>query len=1414
VWEDAPTSKVARFSFGLALVLVLASVACAQVKVEKTGESTWVLENAALRVTLDAQAAAFNVLDKRCGQEWTATTKRPVAPTAWAAPEATETVKLDGTVGQDEWPAPRVALGAADVTEGRERPSADDLSGYFHLAWRAGGPLIALSVRDDKVFFPAAGEEHWWEWDSVEFWLGDQQYALVPAPPGGAVLAMGKGEVEGAQVLSRRVDGGWEAEFSLPWPGGKSPGAQVLPFALGINDADSDEGLRHYQLYFPRAWRHSAPETFARTTFAATGQEPKAAETPPVFLTAVEPLAQGDGLRATAPACSVTGRHIWEGTVTLRIEEPADLVVEVDREPRDFDTQRFTVLAPINAAEPAEVFGARYCDGIAVRDDDARFRGQTWGLDMPWIGYGLASGRGYTLMLEDPDDAYFVLETRGPDLRLVPTPYHDGEKGKFGYARHVRYGFLEDGGFVAMCKWYRAYAARTGVLKTLREKMRVRPQLDRMAGAPDFWGGTPALCVEMRRWGIRHAIVNGVWNAEDMERVKSLGYLVSRYDNYEDMLEGDPSEMEKGHIPQDVVKNADGSPMTAWLTFDKKTQFMKRCSMLYPEVARLQVPKDLAVHPYNARFIDVTTACGLRECHDEVHPCTRREDREARQKLADYMSGELKLVLGGEHGRWWGVPHYDYWEGMQSGGFYSWPAGHVGINLPEKREDIGEMYLEFGLGEQRRVPLWELTFGDCTLSTWYWGDSTGHLYKVAPELADKKDCYNLLYGTVPLYWLSQPYSFRWSDSALRLKLLDSYFVTCPVQEQVAFSEMTDYRYLTEDRRVHRSTFANGFTITANFGEEPYVARAGGKEYVLPQHGFLATGEGTLAYRALVDGRPVTWVQTPTALYSNTGGAQAGNGLLRGAGQAAVEIEEAEGRARIIVMDGEGWQVNLAGWAGGWGRESTRFYAEDDRMGLTEPAETEWEGEWLRVPAGRATTQLLYGKLLARPDLSPGRVRVEPDKALQGQTLRVGVEMRNFGNATAPKAVVALCLDGPGKARELGRKTVDVATAGRARVGFDVATGDLDGPHQLFAVADPDGRVQEISEANNEARTDVVVLANLERWPHKVRLTVDPGGVTRRDFAVETDLDLAAAGAPGDVEMDPASVRVLRVEEGQPVLQMPAQFEPGEGYDGRTNRRGVLRFVDSLYAGRKAEYLVLAGTKAQRTRTTGPIAWDEEAQTVRAPAYEVRFEEGKLADWRSFLPEAPGKPFLQWLAASDQGFGWSREHTVKAEVECLVQGPAMTTVRVHKTLEGDFEYTKTYRFYPRYFVVEAEFNKHPSVWSRAAYWLPCHYGDSAGHRTEIDGQGEAEGVAGQAPGVEWFAAWTDTWAHSAVNLGSPGTNLTYWDAGLLGEVGFSTGETKGLRAAYVLHPGQDGPDFAAEDARALTTPVAVTVGEGE
>jgi len=60
------------------------------------------------------------------------------------------------------------------------------------------------------------------------------------------------------------------------------------------------------------------------------------------------------------------------------------------------------------------------------------------------------------------------------------------------------------------------------------------------------------------------------------------------------------------------------------------------------------------------------------------------------------------------------------------------------------------------------------------------------------------------------------------------RFAQSYKDVCPVVRDVGYAEMTDHRFLTPDRDVQQTQFANGVTITVNFGTKPYRL-PGGKE---------------------------------------------------------------------------------------------------------------------------------------------------------------------------------------------------------------------------------------------------------------------------------------------------------------------------------------------------------------------------------------------------------------------------------------------------------------------------------------------------------------------------------------------------------------------------------------------------------
>lgn len=611
--------------------------------------------------------------------------------------------------------------------------------------------------------------------------------------------------------------------------------------------------------------------------------EPKAPPATPAFRNV---RAQPEGLAFEADFGVSKGKP---NTLLVALRLPdgaADLRVEADMADRATSIDGILFLEPFLLDTPQGAFAvADYSNGHLYPLDLKPWRVPWLGADrlnMPWVGVcDLQRGFGCCVILETSDDAcvesktYRVAERelRAPRVGWLPS------KGAFGYPRRMIYRFTPQGGYVALAKAYRAHAADHGLLVTLEQKAKVNPNVRRLFGAADVWGAADDrnrdFAREARESGLDRMILHGRKPREQMQAAHDAGFLTSEYDNYTDIKPLPPGrepDADEDLLPDHAVLQASGERMKAWLTYDKKTQFMKRCPTFWTPTARLVIPKVLTNHPFLGRFIDVTTAEALYECYDTNHPLTRAEKRRCGEQLLAYVRS-LGLVVGGEHGIWWGVPHLDYIEGMMSSYQFGWPAGH--LIRPKSRDepftgpyktDTWENYDRFGIGHEYRVPLWELVFHDCVVSTWYWGDATDWLLQVEPSNAARKDAFNILYGTVPLLWANKAGSWQTN----RAVFLRSYRHTTWLHRAVATAELLSHECLTPDRAVQRTRFSDGTEVQVNFGPAPREVTLAGRKHLLPQHGFAAKGPRIEQSLELVDGRPVATIKAPGFNHTDVG----------------------------------------------------------------------------------------------------------------------------------------------------------------------------------------------------------------------------------------------------------------------------------------------------------------------------------------------------------------------------------------------------------------------------------------------------------------------------------------------------------------------------------------------------------------
>lgn len=525
-------------------------------------------------------------------------------------------------------------------------------------------------------------------------------------------------------------------------------------------------------------------------------------------------------------------------------------------------TKEIKLPSPFILDDPEGYLVIPHNAGLLFGVNEIEWDGKALGgfMSMPWFGAAdLASGQGYIGIRDTPDDAsYRGSKVKGAVKEVLSVqPSFLPQKGKLGYPRRIVYHFSEKGGYVALAKRYRAYAQEKGLVKTLVEKRKERPNIDRLVGAVNIYCSEFPNVEELKRLGIERAMISG-FSKDNVKKINELGYLSSHYDIYTDLYEpGTPpakwERCEGFSFPKDVIKRADGTNHVGWCPFTdpktgKKHPSYVICWTCGLRTLREKMPKRLAESAFSAYFMDCVTATALYECYDPAHPLTRTTDRETRVRQFGYLSKELGLVVGSEQGRDWAVPVADYFEGvMSTAAFFANPKEIHQIPFVSLKPDPRyARYEEYGANPCRQVPLFQLVYGDCCETTWRWGDNSHRM----PGLWWKKDLLAIVHAAMPTWILWKPQQSLFTNNLDRFK--ECYDNVCRWRRAVGYFEMTNHERLAKDGLVQRSTFANGASVTVNFAKESRTLADG---IAMPARSFLIRGDAS-QLAGLPVGKPV------------------------------------------------------------------------------------------------------------------------------------------------------------------------------------------------------------------------------------------------------------------------------------------------------------------------------------------------------------------------------------------------------------------------------------------------------------------------------------------------------------------------------------------------------------------------------
>ncbi len=229
---------------------------------------------------------------------------------------------------------------------------------------------------------------------------------------------------------------------------------------------------------------------------------------------------------------------------------------------------------------------------------------------------------------------------------------------------------------------------------------------------------------------------------------------------------------------------------------------------------RRHLPRLKKEADYDALFYDVAGTMPLEECYDEHHTMTRREDLKWRRKFLGFMA-EQGCLVGTENGMAFYVPVADYFEGIGSISKALIEGVRVGVTPFETTP----RYEAVNLGENYRIPLFQLVFHDAVYCTFRWNFTPDRYAN--KEMWKKHDLFVMMCGYMPI--------FVETDETLAERgqqLRKSAIAVTQWHEKIGMDELVDHRALTKDRKVQESRFSSGWAVVANFQDREYKLDSG------------------------------------------------------------------------------------------------------------------------------------------------------------------------------------------------------------------------------------------------------------------------------------------------------------------------------------------------------------------------------------------------------------------------------------------------------------------------------------------------------------------------------------------------------------------------------------------------------------
>ncbi|MCP8378569.1 glycoside hydrolase, partial [Clostridioides difficile] len=341
---------------------------------------------------------------------------------------------------------------------------------------------------------------------------------------------------------------------------------------------------------------------------------------------------------------------------------------------------------------------------------------------------------------------------------------------------------------------------------------------------------------DINKSGIKNAWIGfddmeeGYISLEMVKRANELGYLVGPYDSYHSIHKpgeekwSTASFKDKSLYENATIENKKG---------EKETGFQGEGRKLNPTLSLPSVKERVQSildegYEFNSWFIDCDATGEIYDDYSQNHITTQTQDLNARLERMSYIRDHANMVIGSEGGNDFSSSTIAFAHGIETpafawvdkdmsknkgseyyvGKYYS-PTGGV-PEIFSKQIPVKERYKKIFIDPIYSLPLFRLVYNDSVISShqWLWGT-----LKIKDEVGSRM-MKEVLYNTPPMYYIDRTEWEKHKDEIISNNKVWSAF-----NKKAIKKEMTDFKFISEDRLVQMTEYGEDLKVLVNFSQK-------------------------------------------------------------------------------------------------------------------------------------------------------------------------------------------------------------------------------------------------------------------------------------------------------------------------------------------------------------------------------------------------------------------------------------------------------------------------------------------------------------------------------------------------------------------------------------------------------------------